>query len=283
VIDRIFEVPRQCLYHYSDARGLEGILRTGEIHATDLRFMNDAGELHYGQSLIRDVAEQQLHSCTDRIRSAFSVVPSSLQDLSFRFYASCFCEDSDVLSQWRAYGNAGGGYAIGFDFNALISVMREAGHARSLQRVDYNLSSQKTRVGRAFAEFIRIANRCETEFKEHPECQAAVDYCASSASLFLVLELSRMKHPAFREEQEFRIVEIASEAPKNFRVSRSGLLVPFIKLVFGGADSEPRTVAELRWGPTQNPALAHASLDTYAAALGYKGVRLEGSLIRLRA
>ena len=36
------------LYHYTDAKGLEGIITKKVIWASDYRFLNDANELNYG-------------------------------------------------------------------------------------------------------------------------------------------------------------------------------------------------------------------------------------------
>lgn len=39
------------LWHYSDAAGMAGIVRTEKLWATDTRFLNDSTELAYGLSL----------------------------------------------------------------------------------------------------------------------------------------------------------------------------------------------------------------------------------------
>ncbi|WP_328811782.1 DUF2971 domain-containing protein [Rhodococcus sp. NBC_00294] len=50
------------LYHYTNFRGLEGILRTRSLWATDIRYLNDANELVYGVSemsaLLAGIAEE---------------------------------------------------------------------------------------------------------------------------------------------------------------------------------------------------------------------------------
>jgi hypothetical protein len=41
------------VYHYTSTDGLLGILDSGHLWATDLRYLNDTSELHFGRSLTR--------------------------------------------------------------------------------------------------------------------------------------------------------------------------------------------------------------------------------------
>jgi hypothetical protein len=41
------------LYHYTDARGLLGILESRKLWASDVRLLNDARELDYAADLVR--------------------------------------------------------------------------------------------------------------------------------------------------------------------------------------------------------------------------------------
>ena len=40
----------------------------------------------------------------------------------FHSFVSCFCQSGNLLSQWRAYADKGGGYCIGFDFSEDVVV-----------------------------------------------------------------------------------------------------------------------------------------------------------------
>ena len=41
-------------------------------------------------------------------------------------YAFCFCEDGDLLSQWRGYGVLGRGYAVGFGGQRIRNLLQPA-------------------------------------------------------------------------------------------------------------------------------------------------------------
>jgi len=275
----------ECLYHYTDAPGLKGILESGKLHCTDLRFMNDAGELQYVRDLVRGVAPGELDGCARLVRNDMEMALSIFgqPDMPIQFHATCFCEAGDVLSQWRAYGSGGGGYAIGFETAKLISIVDLVpgpGKAiRRLDRIDYNPETQKECVRMILAESIAIANRCAAEFEGHPKFATAMERVMSGTVVTLWQELSRMKHELYREEREWRIVQYIFGSTR-FRVSRAGLLVPFVECDFRGSEME--AVTELRWGPTIAPELARRSLKTYAQTLGYKNVKIEGSAIPLR-
>jgi hypothetical protein len=274
------------LHHYTDASGLKGILQTRKLHATDLRFMNDSGELQYARDLISKVANSELSECDKAVSEFFHQGLGVLGQLDeLRFYAACFCEDGDLLGQWRAYGNSGGGYAIGFDVPAMMSNLflgdvPQLGN-RTLQKVDYDPESQQKSVRRVLKGPVSISNDCLNKFRNHPDLVDALRACVSHTVKSLVREQSRIKHPLFREEREWRIVEIEREA-KAFRISRAGLLVPFIELPLGGSPRRSTFVAELRWGPTLTPELAKLSLETLAESFGYQGLTIQGSLIPLR-
>jgi hypothetical protein len=48
--------------------------------------------------------------------SFLSADRTSCKEYGEPIYLSCFCEDDNLLSQWRAYGTSGG-YSLGFQFS----------------------------------------------------------------------------------------------------------------------------------------------------------------------
>jgi hypothetical protein len=101
------------LYHYTTAEGLRGIVKTKSIWASDCRFLNDETEFKHGLSIF------------DKIFDSYGSrsLPSELVDIirgfrnasdEFCILIASFCQDPDVLSQWRGY-NGAAGYALGID------------------------------------------------------------------------------------------------------------------------------------------------------------------------
>src|SRR6266851_7492318 len=98
------------LYHYTSAQGLLGIITSGVLRAGNFSFFNDSSELTYGQDLVRDVVVEELGNVPNQLLQLMSLrLQHRLYAFSdeFDFYLCCFCEDADLLSQWRAYGSSG--------------------------------------------------------------------------------------------------------------------------------------------------------------------------------
>jgi len=103
------------IYHYTTISGLIGIVTHCELWASDSQFLNDGTELSYASNIF--FAEvQKLNLALVEDGGGYSLAGSSLEE--FRMFITCFCEDRDLLSQWRGYG-ADQGYALGFDTDQL--------------------------------------------------------------------------------------------------------------------------------------------------------------------
>src|SRR5688572_2258643 len=112
--DSGIETPKvDVVYHYTDANGLLGILRSGEMWCTQIAYLNDAMEYKYAFEVLRKVLtgiaedehrEPLVRGLTQealKVIEAERLVKTSIRAL-FMFVAS-FSEDRDDLSQWRAY------------------------------------------------------------------------------------------------------------------------------------------------------------------------------------
>jgi hypothetical protein len=90
------------VYHYTDVDAFLSMRTNKELWLSDLKFMNDATERSYGYSLLQKL-----------IRTQDVDLPDSdiYQTLEKPLYAICFCEDGNLLSQWRGYRAA---VSIGF-------------------------------------------------------------------------------------------------------------------------------------------------------------------------
>lgn len=58
----------ETLYHYTDLRGLEGILKFGKFWFTDYWHLNDPSELKHGVDMARDVAQQIAAGADGKVR-----------------------------------------------------------------------------------------------------------------------------------------------------------------------------------------------------------------------
>ena len=81
-----------------------------ELWATDIRHLNDATEFQYAL----DLATRRLDELSDDIgrQAGDDVLGEWRRGIQLakypRIYVTSFCEDGDLLSQWRGYAAGGG-------------------------------------------------------------------------------------------------------------------------------------------------------------------------------
>jgi hypothetical protein len=276
--------PRE-LFHYTSLDGLKGILGTHQIWVTDVAYLNDSLELQLASELIeRCTAEATKNAspmCKELLRR--SEVGGSQADLGQGYYVACFCDDRDLLSQWRAYGERGGGYAVGFSayemaYEGLLA----------LRRVIYDPVEQE-RLVRGVIQ--RICTAFDMVAAGKTTAQLDSDHTFPSFAQLLASHfrefLVTFKHDAFSAEKEWRIVLPFSQDQQlsfvRFRGDR-GQAVPYMCL-------HPRTptpamsllpIVEVVHGPTLHPELAKKSLHLLLQSTDYDHVEVGGSRAPLR-
>ena len=102
--------------HYTKSSGLKGIIDNGEIWASNVSFLNDRRELLYGLDAAAKVVKKFASKTTyaDWHKPLDSAIYHLKSGQIPNTYAACFCEKSDLLSQWRGYGGSEQGIAITF-------------------------------------------------------------------------------------------------------------------------------------------------------------------------
>jgi hypothetical protein len=124
---------------------------------------------------------------------------------------TCFSEEKDKLSQWRAYGQDGMGVAIGFNYKKIKQLEKGFKHL-SVEKVIYNEKKQKERIGELISSVIlymedmfnkdsvKVSNDFNVYFTEEFDafCEVFVDYIDRVSCI--------IKNPAFSEEKEVRII-----------------------------------------------------------------------------
>jgi hypothetical protein len=108
--------PPETLYHYTSQTGLLNIIETAELWATKVQYMNDATEFYRALNMARSILDDMIgQTLIETPVTAHAQLKRSLAGLEgINIFAACFCEDGDLLSQWRGYSESGGGASIGF-------------------------------------------------------------------------------------------------------------------------------------------------------------------------
>jgi hypothetical protein len=302
------QVPPHPLYHYTTAIGLEGIVRSKRIWATYTDYLNDTSEISYGRNMAIEIMRGMESELTGDVipctPSALFSAPSKLiadapieklapwillKSLGHsllthkerEYYVTSFCESGDLLSQWRGYGNYGGGYAIGIkvkesEFKVdnshsyeLINLLYDETKQRTLlkQLIDGVIAELQTRLP-------QIGGK-ENLTEQNPHFTAIVD---DADSIFRRVTI-RFKSPGFAEEKEWRFISGIPTIQVNgvetnqvngvkFRDAK-GILIPYIEL---NTDLPAIEIVSIHCGPTLHPELSARSVGMLLAQHGLQHV-----------
>src|SRR4051794_32982715 len=111
------------LYHYTSPAGLIGIVSSRTVWATVMHYLNDAKEFQKAIEIAHGILYNTSADAADvaSVVQACAELDEALERVS-RVHVCIFSltEQKDLLSQWRGYCPAAGGYSIGFDTSPLI-------------------------------------------------------------------------------------------------------------------------------------------------------------------
>src|SRR5258708_4162449 len=95
--------PAESLYHYTDAKGLMGILKTNELWATDALYANDRFEIFHGLFVLNQLVKQRgKDSATDPLTAMMTIAGQEFGAI-VNTYVMSFCPNRDLLSPWLGY------------------------------------------------------------------------------------------------------------------------------------------------------------------------------------
>ena len=217
------------VYHYTDTQGLLGILSEKQLFASDYRFLNDPLEGEAIQLILQRLMLpniQKLKCSDDMKREAYKSLSSAMEIV----YIASFCEDGDLLSQWRGYTGEHSGYSIGFDKRMLLEMAQSLPHTRFEKckyLTDDIISDMEDVVTQSFEE--DVINRLgDGEIKSWGDLEPHLSNFMDAMETGPLKPRYFMKPSGFEEEKEHRIVQSASSDLK-FR-SKSTSLIPYKKL-----------------------------------------------------
>ncbi|WP_435171397.1 hypothetical protein [Falsirhodobacter sp. 1013] len=96
--------PPPRLYHYTDMKGLDAILQSGNLRCSHLARMNDYTEIIHGLDFLKEMADSDLRD-DRRLQSMGQAQHAELEAL---ICSASLSEVGDQLSQWRGYTKDGG-------------------------------------------------------------------------------------------------------------------------------------------------------------------------------
>ena len=223
----------EVLYHYTNFKGLEGILRSQTVWASHIQDMNDKSEyLHFAQLAI-DKLKGILSRCTEPEHiSELKATIRKVRSLDPHVFVVSLSEMGDLKSQWDAYGQ----FAIGFCTKKLRPLSK--GRGRELNRVEYSSKNHLLHLDHLESYAVRRSHGIRRRFPQI--------YCSRFIGL-----ASFMKHEGFFEECEWRLIVqlgFRDVAKVKYRLRKSKR-VPYIEIPLSKMRAEGLPIAHIIVGP----------------------------------
>jgi hypothetical protein len=254
--DVLSRKPEKPLYHYTTQTGLLGIIKDRQIWATHTQYLNDRREFLHAVDLVRGEIQRLLDeqntrpgeaSATrievlNRMHNALSLSPEHIN-----VCVCSFSEDSDSLSQWRAYGGSSG-FAIGFSGEVLGAAVEK--QRFFLAQCIYDPGTQLNIV-RALVEEVLDENLSKSWVTGDRDADEVFWNTGGNLLPYLYRYAPMLKNQSFEEEREWRIISRPIFAQRlDYREGRS-LIIPYYRLPLW-EDGQKTEIHEIIVGPTRD-------------------------------
>lgn len=305
--------PPKNLWHYTTLEGLLGIVRDSAVWLTDVRFLNDKREYLYASDVFDEVIAERKAKATPEDGLVLEQVTALAQIhnlATYDVYVASFSESDDQLSQWRAYAASARGVSLGFDLQALqvpeqrlsSGVFAPCVYSRRLQlamvhewidpygdllrRIREKASGSRGPDGQGGVKFDPESDQIHKELVDFfgPDLMLESMSCFLDAGRIHTL----MKHEAFSEEKEWRLVVVESRArktPSPFkRLIRPGqsTLVPYISVPLAKPKERLSRLNSIRIAPHPDTDRALIAIREFLKANVLDHVEVEESKIPFR-
>jgi hypothetical protein len=275
------------VWHYTNADGLIGILKSGQIWSTQVACLNDSLEQRYfGDIVHRLVKEKRAQNRDPNLDVLLGVVDEALSQRDFSaawHFVACFSEVEDDLSQWRGYGGGECGYAIGFRSDGVLEAIK-ARPACLFLPMSYDdakhqfLAADVMRMAEQY--FLAGLARGLTD----------VPRWAKEFAMAFAMELdifaSLIKHPKFEAEKERRIVtglQPTDYTMLEFRQKRTLLARHLPLSLTTSVDGKMRLpLTRIYVGPGPAQQVTRISVGDLLKKFGYEGLPVQMSKVPYR-
>ena len=276
---RLFQrKPPRHLFHYTDLEAVKGIFTSKSLWLSKFTSSNDISEIRlaithfqaFVEKEARDVAADEAKLLRDAAR----------QLEGYRRINIClasFCEENDLLSQWRSYGNDGRGVALGFDSKSLAGIAKR--HELSLYRCVYAPKEHE----RIAADLVAMLLKSFRARKPRTAGQRD-ELLAQFHSLFLHVA-PVIKDHRFGEEREWRLVSQALPVDDDAMIAvlkGNQASVKYVVKLTHGSRNHSDVISRVTIGPTLDPYNVSDAIELLAARQGFEVDEIEISGIPFR-
>ena len=258
--------PPQHLFHYTDLEGVKGIFTSKSLWLSKFTASNDISEILLAIEHFRSFVGHRAREVTapegDFLREAADQLES------FRRTNIClasFCEQGDLLSQWRSYGNDGRDIALGFNSERLLEFAAR-NHLRLLRCV-YE-QDEHARISRDLVTLLLDSFR-----RARPETAEDRRGLIAHFNAAFLLVAPVIKDHRFAEEQEWRLISnpVPFDHPGMIAVLKGNQASVKLALKLGEAsDRLSNLIPRVTIGPTLDPHNVSDAIDVLSKRNGFE-------------
>jgi hypothetical protein len=273
-----------CLHHYTNLSGFKGIITERAIWCTNIFSLNDPSELKYGSNIILEHLEKYInkeehaviHIILKRIKEF--ILSMNPMNANFAFVAS-FCENDNLLSQWRIYASKGGGYNLGFSFNSETCIGVDSNKIDSgelnpikrklnLRRIIYDPTEQALFIDNYLSDIINGLKSSENEWSsDYKKNRGAFEPQVAMAVVNTLIDMMfSMKNPVFQEENEWRLIRVIrwDEIPKHYKFrEETDELIPYLCTYLYNEQSYDFPLNKIKIGPMLERIKSKTAIDLF--------------------
>ncbi|MBQ2645592.1 DUF2971 domain-containing protein [bacterium] len=205
------KVPKE-LYHYTSPKALRGILKSNNLWFSNIYFLNDKSEMKYTYLLILEILPNIKNDLDSEFykkilaRAEYMTCNTYYEEESelfarLEYYVLCLSTEKNCLNLWSNYTktNDKTGYNIAFSYKGLQDCVETKGYEFvSFASVCYDVNRQKQMLTNTILKF----NAKYKNSKNSKEKQVILWDIIDNFKIYSIF----LKHPAFADEKEFRIV-----------------------------------------------------------------------------
>ena len=239
--------PPAIIYHYTDDAGLKGILETGKVRLSNIFSLNDPSELSHGFSIFVETLKTSaapgppeaklFANSMDRFRGR-------IRDTA-QYFSCSFSASGDDLGQWRAYADNGRGYALGFDAALLESSFEKQSQGPIPNTASFPITYEDAKLAAIHSDLVSRMFNLISLPRGRKLSDAVVNAYMGELTVMLALHAMHaclfFKHPGYRNEQEYRFLEVceAGQAPVGIKAKmRLYSIVEYLEFDWKGNNSD---------------------------------------------
>ena len=271
--------PPRHLFHYTDLEAVKGIFTSKSLWLSKFTSTNDISEIRLAIQHFQAFVEKEARDAASEESRLLREAAARLE--GYRDTNIClasFCEEDDLLSQWRSYGNDGRGIALGFSTKNLQALATR--HKLSLYRCVYDQKEH----GRIAADLVAML-LASFRAKRPRTAEKRDELLAQFHTLFLHVA-PVIKDHRFGEEREWRLVSQSlpfDDAAMIAVLKGNQASVKYVVNLTRTSKNHSDVISRVTIGPTLDPYNVSDAIELLAARQGFavNGIEISGIPFRL--